>query len=143
MTKQLDQKLVNQDAAVLDYAFWQGRSNATAKLHNMQAKTPINKERPTRRAESPSPIASAQGERPEARQWTCISKLHWRSVSKGARAYRALSAAGVAWSEVVYRTTRDTSSHEVLDDIHPVRDHIGEAAACTRFGGSRDIQTDI
>ena len=64
-------------------------------------------------------------------------------MSKGAYAYRAPSVAGIAWSEVIRRTTRDASSHEVLDDIHPVRDSIGEAAACTRFGGSRDIQTDI
>ena len=109
----------------------------------MQAVKSINKERAIRRAESTPPIASAQGKRPEARQWTCINKLHWRSVSKGARAYRAPSVAGIAWSEVIRRTTRDASSHEVLDDIHPVRDSIGEAAACTRFGGSRDIQTDI
>ena len=109
----------------------------------MQALNLMNKGRPLRRTESTSPSASAQGERPEARQWTCINKLHWRSVSKGARAYRAPSVAGIAWSEVIRRTTRDASSHEVLDDIHPVRDSIGEAAACTRFGGSRDIQTDI
>jgi hypothetical protein len=64
-------------------------------------------------------------------------------VSKGARAYRAPSVAGIAWAELIRRTTRDASSHEVLDDIHPVRDSIGEAAARTRFGGSRDIQTDI
>ena len=34
MTKHLDQKLVNQYIAVLNYEFRQGRSTTTAKLHN-------------------------------------------------------------------------------------------------------------
>ena len=109
----------------------------------MQAMKLINKERPIRRSESTPPIASAQGERPEARQRTCISNLHRRSVSKGARAYGAPSAAGLAWAEVDRRTTRDASSRDVLNGIQPVRDCIGKAAACTRFGGSRELQTDI
>ena len=70
-------------------------------------------------------------------------QAHWRRVSKGARACRAPSAAGISWSEVVRRTTPDVSNREMLDDIDPVLDNIGEAAACNRFGGSRDIQTDI
>ena len=77
------------------------------------------------------------------REWTCISKMHWRSVSKSARAYRAPSAAGISWLEVGRRTTRDVSSHAILDDIHPVRDSIGEAIACAELGGSHDIQTDM
>ena len=52
MTKHLDQKLVNQYTAVLNYEFRHGRSDTTAKLHNMHAMKSINKERPIRRAES-------------------------------------------------------------------------------------------
>ena len=61
----------------------------------------------------------------------------------GARAYRSPTAAGIQWAEVVRRVTRESPSGKVLDDIHPCRDGISESAACMRFGGSRDIRTDV
>ena len=61
----------------------------------------------------------------------------------GARAYRSPTAAGIQWAEVVRRVTRESPSGTVLDDIYPCRDGISESAACVRFGGSRDICTEV
>ena len=132
MTKHLGQELLNQYADMLQYEFRQGRSVATSRLHSAQLSTP-----------SRTRSKIVEGERPEAKQWQCIRPGHWRSTSYGARAYRSPKAAGVQWSEVIRRTTRMLPDNSIIDDIHPQRDGIEEAAACTRIGGSKDIQTDV
>ena len=86
---------------------------------------------------------STEGERPEAKQWQCVSADHWRSTSQRARAFRSPRAAGVHWNEVVRRTTRVLPKRTVIDDIYIQRDGIEEAAACLHIGGSRDVQTDV
>ena len=89
------------------------------------------------------PLISSVGEPPEAKQWQCVGTGHWRSTSKGARAYRSPCAAGVPWSEVARRVTSELHTLTVIDDIYPLRDGLKEAAACMRIGGSKDIHTDI
>ena len=81
--------------------------------------------------------------RPEAAQWECVDSVHWTCASKGARAFRSPAHAGVDWGEVERRVTVEVPSLLVIDDIRPRRDGISEASACTSFGGSRDIRTDI
>ena len=44
---------------------------------------------------------------------------------------------------MVRRVTSELHTLTVIDDIHPLRDRLQEAAACMRIGGSKDIQTDI
>ena len=68
---------------------------------------------------------------------------HWRSKRKEARAFRSPRRAGVLWSVVARRITRELPKLTDIDDIYPLRDGIEEAAACLHIGGSKDIQTDI
>ena len=75
--------------------------------------------------------------------WQCTAKRQWTCRSLGARAYRSPSTAGIRWSEVGRRITRKLPSLELMQDIWPSRDNISEEAACSRFGGSSDIETEV
>lgn len=94
-------------------------------------------------SEQDKPSERALSERPEDKQWACVGHGHWRCQSKSARAFRSPGNAGVDWSEVYKRTTRDFNNNNLLSEIYPLRDKISEAEACTGFGGCRDIQTDV
>ena len=83
------------------------------------------------------------GKPSEAKQWQCVGTGHWRSTSKGARAYRSPRAAGVPWNKFARRVISELHTLAVIDDIYPLRDGLKESAACMRIGGSKDIQTDI
>ena len=124
---------MNQYAEVLQYDFRQGTSATTARLHSALERAPHR----------PRPIIISEGEPPEGKQWQCMGTNHWRSTSKGARAFRSPRAAGVQWSEIAPRITRELPKLTVIDDIYSPRDGIEEAAVCWHIGGSKDIQTDI
>ena len=106
MTKHLGQESLNQYAEVLQYDFRHGRSATTARLHSARERAPHR----------PRSISS-EGEPPEAKQWQCMGTDHWRSTSKGARAFRSPRAAGVQWSEVARRITRELPKLTVINDI--------------------------
>ena len=132
MTKHRGQEALNQYAVVLQYDFRKFRSATIARLHGAHERAP---HRP--------PSISSEGEPTEAKQWQCMGTDHWRSTRQGARAFRSPRAAGVQWSEVARRTTREPPKFTVIDDIYPLRDGIEEATACPHIGGSKDIQTHI
>ena len=132
MTKHLAQESLNQYAEVLQYDFRPGRSATTARLHSARERAPHR----------PRPISSVK-ELPEAKQWQCVGFDHCRSTIKGDRALRSPKAAGVLWSGVARRVTRELPKLTIIYDIYPLRDGIEEAAACLHFGGSKDIQTDV
>ena len=132
MTKHLAQESLNQYAGVLRYEFRQIRSATTARLHSAREQVALGHR-----------SNNSVGEQPEAKQWACMGIGHWRSTSKGARAFRSPRAAGIPWSEVARRVTRELPTLAVINDICPLEDGITEAAACVRIGGSKDIQTDV
>ena len=144
MTKHLAQEAVSQYAAVLGYDFRSGRSETTAKLHKLVRRSgPHGAEGVLLQGEQRMRQSIEVEGRPEAAQWECVDSVHWTCASKGARAFRSPAHAGVDWGEVERRVTVEVPSLLVIDDIRPRRDGISEASACTSFGGSRDIRTDI
>ena len=161
MTKNLTKEQLGQYAEMLGFKFEDVRSVTTAQLHSVlrhvfsaiagSAVWEVIERRRITKADQPEGeqapchgTNSLRGGSPSRYGWQCMSKQHWSCDSFGARAYRSLCSAGISWCEVARRITRRLPDLEVLENMWPCRDQISKTkSACSRFGGSTDIRTDV